>query len=186
MHHCLHRGQRHLIPITHMPIAPVSDSRWLVLKFGGTSVSKRTRWDTIGRLASERATQAGARVLVVVSALSGVTNELTAICAGDGIGARIDALIERHRGFCGELELDADGVLGERIAALQALANDPRAASLALVWQAEVLAQGELLSSTIGAAYLRAQATTSVGAMRAIGWMRCRCRTPARGLSGCR
>ena len=36
------------------PIDP-NKSRWIVLKFGGTSVSKRERWDTIGRLAAERA-----------------------------------------------------------------------------------------------------------------------------------
>ncbi|MEG3049958.1 MAG: hypothetical protein RR792_07215, partial [Thermomonas sp.] len=62
-----------------MSILPASNDHWLVLKFGGTSVSKRERWDTIGRLARERAETEGARVLVVVSALSGVTNELTAI-----------------------------------------------------------------------------------------------------------
>ncbi len=127
------------------------------MKFGGTSVSKRTRWDSIGRLVAGRAAQENARVLIVVSALSGVTNELTAICSGDDIAARVAALIERHRAFCGELDLDADAVLGERFAALQALVEDARAGSLALDWQADILAQGELLSSTIGAAYLRAQ-----------------------------
>src|SRR5690606_41437255 len=45
-------------------------ARWIVLKFGGTSVSQRERWDTIGRLAASRAA-GGRRVLVVVSALSG-------------------------------------------------------------------------------------------------------------------
>jgi diaminopimelate decarboxylase/aspartate kinase len=99
----------------------------------------------------------GARVLVVVSALSGVTNELQAIANGDDIAARVAALVERHRAFCAELDLDADAVLGERLAALQALATDPRAAQRTLDWQAEVLAQGELLSSTLGAAYLRTQ-----------------------------
>ncbi len=120
-------------------------------------MSERARWDTIGRLALERSQQEDARVLVVVSALSGVTNELTAICAGDGISARVGALIQRHRAFCGDLDLDADAVLGERFAVLLALVEDPRAASLALAWQAEVLAQGELLSSSIGAAYLVTQ-----------------------------
>ena len=158
-----------------MPIAPAPvsnpNSRWLVMKFGGTSVSKRARWDTIGRLASERAQQEGARVLVVVSALSGVTNELTAICEGDGIGARFEALIERHRAFCSELGLDADAVLDERIAVLRSLAVDPRAAALALDWQAEVLAEGELLSSTIGAAYLRASGH-DIGWCDARNWLR--------------
>ena len=40
---------------------------------------------------------------------------------------------------------------------MHALGDDPRAASRSLDWQAEVLAQGELLSSSIGAAYLRRQ-----------------------------
>lgn len=135
-------------------------ARWVVLKFGGTSVSRRNRWDTIGRIAAKRATEENARVLVVVSALSGVTNELQAIAA-DGPGAasaaRLDALLTRHRDLCGELGLDAGQVLGERLAALEALAGDPRAASRRLDWQAELLAQGELLSSTLGVAYLRSQ-----------------------------
>jgi len=137
---------------------PTPAERWLVLKFGGTSVSKRERWDTIGRLADERASIEHARVLVVVSALSGVTNELQAIANGEDIGGRIAALVARHRSFCAdELGVDPDAALGERLRALEALRDDPRAATRALDWQAEVLGQGELLSSSLGAAYLRAQ-----------------------------
>src|SRR5690606_7833533 len=130
------------------------------LKFGGTSVSRRERWDTIGRLARETAERSDARVLVVVSALSGATNELQAIAtaaADADIAPRIEALAERHRAFAAELGLDAGVVLGDRLAALHALTTDARAATRTLDWQAEVLAQGELLSSTLGAAYLRAQ-----------------------------
>ncbi len=141
-----------------MSIPPASNDHWLVLKFGGTSVSKRERWDTIGRLAAERAANEHARVLVVVSALSGVTNELTAIANGDDVSGRVAALIERHRAFCAdELGIDADAALGERLRALEALRDDPRSATRTLDWQAEVLGQGELLSSTLGAAYLREQ-----------------------------
>lgn len=137
--------------------ASLSTDRWIVLKFGGTSVSRRHRWDTIGKLASKRANETGGRVLVVVSALSGVTNELTAIADGAADSAqRVAALELRHREFLAELELDADAVLGARLAALHALVGDARAASRTLDWQAEVLGQGELLSSTVGAAYLHA------------------------------
>ncbi|MGH8074490.1 MAG: bifunctional aspartate kinase/diaminopimelate decarboxylase [Lysobacter sp.] len=129
--------------------------RWVVLKFGGTSVSSRTRWDSIGRIAAKRAADEDVRVLVVVSALSGVTNELLAISNDDDIRGRIAALIERHRGFCVDLGLDPATVLDARLDALQTLAADPRGAARELDWQAEVLAQGELLSSTLGAAYLR-------------------------------
>jgi diaminopimelate decarboxylase/aspartate kinase len=139
-----------------MSASPPND-RWIVLKFGGTSVSRRHRWDTIGKLAKKRAEENDARILVVVSALSGVTNELTAIADGAAdTAARVAALELRHREFLAELELDADAVLGRRLAVLRDLATDPRAATRALDWQAEVLGQGELLSSTIGAAYLSA------------------------------
>ena len=149
--------------------------RWVVLKFGGTSVSRRNRWDTIGRLAAKRMHEENARVLVVVSALSGVTNELQAIAstppaAGHDVDSRIVALVERHRAFCTELDLDPDVVLGERLQALHALANDIRIPSRPLDWQAEILAQGELLSSTLGAAYLRSQGH-DFGWCDARGWL---------------
>ena len=132
--------------------------RWVVLKFGGTSVSRRHRWDTIGQIASKRMAEEGLRVLVVVSALAGVTNELQAIADGaTDREARIDALDERHRAFCAELDLDPAQVLGERLSTLRSLATDARADARPLDWQAELLGQGELLSSTIGAAYLAAQ-----------------------------
>ncbi len=152
-----------------MSITPAPDTPCLVLKFGGTSVSKRERWDTIGSLAAQRADDECARVLVVVSALSGVTNELQAITQGDDIERRVAALQSRHRAFCtDELGLDADAVLGERLGALEALAQDPRASTHPLDWQAEVLGQGELLSSALGAAYLRTQGLD-------FGWCDARC-----------
>jgi hypothetical protein len=117
------------------------DAPWVVLKFGGTSVSKRTRWDTIGRLAVRRRGE-GARVLLVVSAVSGVTNALQAIIDGHADGDMVrrgaDALEARHRQFASELGLDPQDVIGD-------------------LWQADVLALGELLSSRFGAAYLQSQ-----------------------------
>jgi len=152
-----------------MSASPLVD-RWIVLKFGGTSVSRRHRWDTIGKLAKKRAEETGSRVLVVVSALSGVTNELTAIADGAPDSRdRMAALVERHEGFLAELGLGRE-VLGERLAALQGLLDDPRADSRPLDWQAEVLGQGELLSSTLGAAYLHASGL-DMGWMDARQWL---------------
>ena len=50
--------------------APTS---WVVLKFGGTSVAGRAQWDIIAGLARERQAD-GFRVLLVCSAIAGVTN----------------------------------------------------------------------------------------------------------------
>ena len=139
-------------------IASVDD--WIVLKFGGTSVSRRHRWDVIGRLMRERVRDEQCRVLVVVSALSGITNDLQAIIDQRGVLAtvqqRINAIAQRHLDFCVELGVDA-GVLDSRLQQLAALAQDPRRDSDDLGWAAEVLAQGELLSSTLGVAYLALQ-----------------------------
>ena len=132
--------------------------RWIVLKFGGTSVSERARWDTIGALMRERAEADNVRVLAVVSALSGITNALQGAIdahADDAACAeRIAAIVQRHRVFAQALDLDPNVVLGERLRKLDALLADPRRANAQLDWQAELLAQGELLSSTLGAVYL--------------------------------
>jgi bifunctional diaminopimelate decarboxylase / aspartate kinase len=150
------------------PSAGSADRPWIVLKFGGTSVSRRSRWDTIGALAKRRAEEEGGRVLVVVSALSGTTNALQALIDGHadaaGVLAGAEAIARRHREFAAELGLDPEAVLGARLAELLALARDPRRAQAALDWQADVLAQGELLSSTLGVAYLAASGFD-------IGWM---------------
>jgi len=151
---------------TPCPVLP-----WIILKFGGSSVSARTRWDTIGTLACERALDGQRRVLLVVSALSGVTSELMAVAQGAEDGnVRIQTLIARHLEFAQTLGL-ASSRLDERLSALHALLDDPRAAERTLDWQAELLAQGELLSSTLGAAYLRAQGL-DIGWCDARTWLR--------------
>lgn len=97
------------------------------------------------------------RVVTVVSALSGVTDALKAMAAqhadAAAMAAAAEALIERHRSFVLELDLAAE-FLNPRIAELRRLVGDVRAASGAYAWQAELLAQGELWSSTIGTRFL--------------------------------
>jgi diaminopimelate decarboxylase/aspartate kinase len=130
--------------------------RWIVLKFGGTSVSRRHRWENIGRLMRERQQQ-GVGVVTVVSALSGVTDALKALISLHGdpaaMAAAGEALIERHLAFARDLDV-APEVLSHRVAELRRLVGDVRAAAGGHAWQAEVQAQGELWSSTLGAHFL--------------------------------
>ena len=144
-----------------LPVSPgAAGAPWIVLKFGGTSVSRRARWDTIGSLAAARKS-GGANVLVVVSAVSGVTNALQALIEhhanADERSARADAIATLHHDFAATLDLDADAVVGDLLATLGALADDARAGTGALDWQADVLALGELFSSRLGSAYLQSQ-----------------------------
>ncbi len=145
--------------MTQAELSGALGAPWIVMKFGGTSVSSRTRWNTIGDLVAKRKSE-GYRVLVVVSAVSGVTNALVAITESgtDSVGrlAAAESLITKHREFAASLGLELDQVVGDLVAQLRALANDPRAEHADLGWQAEVLAMGELFSSRLGSAYLSA------------------------------
>src|ERR1700750_3243717 len=90
-------------------IAPFRNppASWIVLKFGGTSVSTRARWDKIAAIA-QRWREKNKRVLIVVSALSGITDKLKAItdaADADRRAAIRDEIVARHHAMFGELEL---------------------------------------------------------------------------------
>ncbi|HEY7872709.1 MAG TPA: bifunctional aspartate kinase/diaminopimelate decarboxylase [Rudaea sp.] len=138
--------------MTDQPAAP-----WIVLKFGGTSVSTRERWDKIAAIARAWR-ERGKRVLIVVSALSGITDQLKALgeaqADADKRAAIRDEIRARHEAMFAELELVDRAPLQYWLERLDALAANVRADGAGLPWQAEVLALGEQLSSTLGVAYL--------------------------------
>ena len=134
--------------------------RWIVLKFGGTSVSTAANWATIASVLRQRL-EVGYRPLLVHSALSGVTNQLEALAAKAlarehaPILADID---ERHDRLAAELGLSPDeagALLGPFRKELRELVE-----GVALVGEltprtrARLLAFGELMATRLGAAYL--------------------------------
>lgn len=140
------------------PSSPVETARpYVVLKFGGTSVASAGRWRQIAALASARRAE-GLRPLIVVSALAGVTNLLIAITQPDtdpAAAADIAADIgRRHRALAVTLGIDWPAASEAWLSRLNQLLADPRADQRELPWQAELLAIGELLSSSLGAAWL--------------------------------
>jgi diaminopimelate decarboxylase/aspartate kinase len=139
-----------------------ANAPWVVLKFGGTSVSTRLRWDKIAAIAQRWRAQ-GRRVLIVVSALSGITDKLKAISepSADAMrrGAVRDEIVARHQAMFAELGLSDHAPMRYWLERLDALIANVRADAAALAWQAEVLALGELLSSTLGVSYLNTEGT---------------------------
>ena len=130
---------------------------WIALKFGGTSVSTRARWDKIAAIACAWR-EHGKHVLIVVSALSGITDHLKALTeahadAGQRRALR-DAILACHEAMFAEMELADRAPLHYWLERLEALVANARAEAGGLPWQAEVLALGEQLSSTLGVAYL--------------------------------
>ncbi|MGH8243737.1 MAG: bifunctional aspartate kinase/diaminopimelate decarboxylase [Steroidobacteraceae bacterium] len=135
-------------------------SPWVVLKFGGTSVSSRANWDNITRIVREREAE-GPRVLVVHSALSGVTDALTALLAQALAGthaASIERIAGRHRKLAATLGIAPPREFEQQLQDLGRLAE-----GIALVGEvsdplrARVLAAGELLATALGAEFLRTQ-----------------------------
>lgn len=149
-------------------IAPLPpDAPWIVLKFGGTSVATSERWRTILELAAARRAE-GARVLVVVSALAGVTDALKALCAS-APSARESSLAnlqERHRALLAQMELPQCEDMERWLESLSALVEtsavpEPSPQRLPrgereYLWQAQIQAHGELLCSSLGAAFMSA------------------------------
>ena len=138
-------------------LAPLSaDAPWIVMKFGGTSVATLPRWQNILELVSSRRAE-GARVLVVVSALSGITDALKHMCAEGEKGKRSEAakaIAERHDSLLAHMQLAMPETLAARLKDLAALAEEGPSRLGELAWAARIQAHGELLSSALGAAFL--------------------------------
>jgi len=126
------------------------------MKFGGTSVATLPRWQNILELMRSRRAE-GARVLVVVSALTGITDALKQLCAQPDASVRVasaQAIAQRHHDLLADMQLEMPAALAERLGDLVRLARHDVAD---LAWQAQVQAHGELLSSALGAAFLTSQ-----------------------------
>ena len=126
------------------------------MKFGGTSVATLPRWQNIRELVASRRAE-GARVVVVVSALTGITDALKHLCTQDDKGKRIEAakaIAQRHYDLLDHMQLAVPDTLASRLSELAKLAQDGPVTLGELAWSALVQAQGELMSSSLGAAFL--------------------------------
>lgn len=136
-------------------------SKFVVLKFGGTSVASKGRWETIATEARRRA-EAGLQPVVVCSAVSKMTDALErimqeAVDGDDAWRATHVAIRDRHQSLAEELGVPF-AVVDEELGELERLATGAsllREASPRL--RARMLALGELMSTRLGAAFLERQ-----------------------------
>jgi bifunctional diaminopimelate decarboxylase / aspartate kinase len=133
---------------------------WVVLKFGGTSVSSAGNWRNIADVVRARSA-ASLNPVIVHSALSGITDRLESLLAAAMSGTHggvLEQIEIRHRELAQSLHIVPPPrfesffqELGQTAAALA----DSR--DLSDCTRARVMAMGELLATTLGAAYLNAQ-----------------------------
>jgi diaminopimelate decarboxylase/aspartate kinase len=141
-------------------MTPRPESPWVVLKFGGTSVSTAPNWRNIAAVVRERLA-GGVRVLVVHSAVSGVTDRLEKLLATALAGAHepvLQAIEERHRQLADELGVGVSPELTRYFTELRQIS-----AGIALMHEisdrtrARVMATGELMATELGARFLKTQ-----------------------------
>jgi diaminopimelate decarboxylase/aspartate kinase len=136
-----------------------SPSAWIVLKFGGTSVSSLPNWTNIARVASERLA-GGARVLIVHSALSGVTDRLERLldaALAQAPEEELRAVTERHRLLAAELGVPLGEDIERELSELAGMAADiGRSREVSHATRARVLATGELMATHLGTRFLAA------------------------------
>jgi diaminopimelate decarboxylase/aspartate kinase len=139
---------------------PAGASPWVVLKFGGTSVSSVANWKNIAGVLRDRLAD-GLRPVVVHSALSGITDrleQLLNLALGNQWQPVMEQIEQRHRDLARDLGVIPSPELEEQFKRLRQIA-----AGIALVGEvserlrARVLAQGELMATRLGAAFLTSQ-----------------------------
>lgn len=137
--------------------ADVAESDWVVMKFGGSSVSTVEKWETIAGLVQRRLAD-GLRPVIVHSALQGVSNALATLLetalAGDA-GDGLDAIRQRHYELADELGLDGPGLLDDSLHELgQLIAGVRLVREVSVRVRVRIMAHGELMATRLGAAYL--------------------------------
>lgn len=133
---------------------------WVVLKFGGTSVSSATNWHNIAGVLRDRIA-AKLRPVVVHSALSGVTDSLEALLSAAVTGthaAVLEQIDRRHRDLARQLSIAAcvrfAGFMNDLLRMANAIAETREISDRA---RARVMACGELLATSLGSTFLNAQ-----------------------------
>jgi diaminopimelate decarboxylase/aspartate kinase len=137
--------------------ASATDVRFLVLKFGGTSVADRSAWDTIVDATRTRIAE-GYKPVVVCSAVAGVSDNLVRSLeeASRGLGDVLGQIERRHMELASELGVDPD-VITARLEELKRLwTGISLTGEVTPRLRARVMAQGELLSTRLGEAFFAA------------------------------
>lgn len=133
---------------------------WIVLKFGGTSVATLANWRNIAGVVAARRAE-GVQVLVVHSALTGITDRLEKLLEGALHGdfeAMLADIENRHRGLAAELGVEIGPELARHFSELRQMAS-----GIALLGEvsdrtrARVMATGELMATLLGHAFLTKQ-----------------------------
>jgi len=139
---------------------PESNQAWVVLKFGGTSVSTAQNWRNIADVIRARMA-AHLRPVIVHSALSGITDRLESLLAAAVAGTHggeLERIETQHRSLARSLGVEPSPLFEGFMAELRQMADTVAGRrDVSDGMRARIMAMGELLATTLGATYLNAQ-----------------------------
>ena len=137
-----------------------TESNWVVLKFGGTSVSSVSNWKNVAGVVKARLIQ-GLHPVIVHSALSGITDRLEQLLAKALTGEWepvMDQIERRHLDLARDLGIHIDAELDRHFTDLRRSAEGIHLiGEVSDRLRARVMANGELMATRIGAAFLQAE-----------------------------
>ena len=138
----------------------IAGSSWVVMKFGGTSVSTAASWSTIAGLVRNRLAD-GLHPVIVHSALKGVSNMLDEILRDAAAGKTTDGLTvirEQHYQLAESMSIDGAALLDDLLHELDQLVAGVRLIrEVSVRVRVRIMALGELLATRLGAEYLRGE-----------------------------
>jgi len=131
---------------------------WVVLKFGGTSVSTPGNWQRIADILRERLSQQ-VRPVVVHSALSGITDRLESLFSAgpSGVAPVLEQIRNRHLELANGLQVVVGPVFEQFMSELAADAAGIAEGRAEDSLRARIMSRGELMATALGAQYLNAQ-----------------------------
>ncbi|WP_251357888.1 bifunctional aspartate kinase/diaminopimelate decarboxylase [Kangiella sp. TOML190] len=134
-------------------------AQWQVLKFGGTSVSSKSNWQNIAKVLQQKQGNNN-KLLIVHSALSGVSNQLEVLLEvatrgdSDKFEYGFEQLVKQHQSLIQELGL-SEKLLQDSYQSLKKIFDGIiLLGEVSDRMKASVMAQGELWATKIGHAYL--------------------------------
>ena len=131
---------------------------WVILKFGGTSVSSPENWQTIADRIS-RCIEDGQRPVVVHSALADVSNNLEVIVDSDQSvesAATLEYIWKQHQQLAEAFDVDAETTIGQVFSELkQDVSELAPSGKKEPATHARIVAYGELLATQLGVTILQ-------------------------------
>jgi bifunctional diaminopimelate decarboxylase / aspartate kinase len=141
---------------------------WVVLKFGGTSVSSIKKWQTIFKIL-KAGLERNKKQFVVCSALSGISNSLENLIANAKLRIpqkELDSIFENHNKLACDMGFkNAEKILEVEYSSLKRLAMGiSLLGSSSPQINAQIMGLGEIMATKLGAAFLLQEGLS-------VGWL---------------